>query len=253
MGDEGAVDHRLRAFPRVVVNDHRLGVIEDAPALLPHPVAPVDVLEVEKEPLVEKPHRLDRLPADEQTGAEYPVHLAGRGVVEVEHHVTGDRGRLLEDLPEDRPAQHQDLPRVEPPAGVLERPVSVHELGADDPGRRRPCHEIEELLDRIGLDHGIRVEDQEEIAARLADPDVHAARKAHVLAPGDQRDPGIALPHHRRSAVRARVVDDDHFGFVEGVLFLERIETGAEHRAAVVADDDDGYFQWRISTCAGSS
>jgi len=240
MGDERPVDHRLRAVAGVVVNDDGVGVIKHLPALLPHPVTPVDVFKIKEKSFVEQPDRFDRFPANEQAGAEDPIHLACRVVIEIEHQVIGHRRRIFEDLAKKCAAKKKHLERVKAPARILKIAVVVYELWAHDSRRRCLARKREHFFDRVPANHGVGVQDQKVISRRFADPDVDSAREPHVFAAGDQLHPRKTLADQVGRAIGAGVIDDDNFGGIPDALLLKRLQTGPQHSPAVVTNDNDG-------------
>jgi 3-oxoacyl-[acyl-carrier-protein] synthase II len=73
-----------------VVHHRGLGEIVHLPAGLPHPVAPVGVLVVEEEPLIQQTHLLQRAARRAQTSADHPVHRPRFGMIPIAHQVVTD-------------------------------------------------------------------------------------------------------------------------------------------------------------------
>ena len=95
----------LRRIPPVVVDHHRLRDVEHLPAAMVHAGTPVDVLEIEKEPLVHRSHVVDRAPPREETGADHPIDVLELGVVPVEHQVLAERPMAGKEATEERAAE----------------------------------------------------------------------------------------------------------------------------------------------------
>ncbi len=240
MDDERLAEDGPRARALVRMNHDRFRNVEDLPAVLLHPVAPVEVLEIEEETLVHLPHPLERLAPHEHAGADDPVHLAG-GVVGIVHEeMVAERLRPGEEPAENRPPVEERGHRVERARGILERAVRIDELGPRDPGVGVVRHERREPVDRPLADDDVGVEDENQASRRKADALVHAARVAAVLVV--RRDPhaGEAPAHHLRGSVGGGVVDDDRLDGAPGGVPLERGEAALDGDAAVVGDDDDG-------------
>ncbi len=119
---------QLRTGARVVVEHPGVRNIEHLVAVAPHPLAPVDILEVEEVALVHEPDVARGAAPDQHRRAENPVDGARVGVVPVGHHVVAQAPTLRDERAEGDPSQEERPPIVEAPGRELKRPVRIQEL-----------------------------------------------------------------------------------------------------------------------------
>ena len=214
--------------------DPRLRHVDDREAGLADAQAPLEILGVEEELLVEQAGRLDRRARDGHRRAGGAI-----GVLEAAGRVL-----LAEALV---PAAPED--RVEARARVPE-PVRVGEehLAREHAGVRPRCRRGGERVDEPRLGLGVVVDEQHPVGAaveRAPDPDVVAAGEAEVDAGADELDVGEALRDGVGRAVGRAVVDDD------GLDPTQRLERRQRVLASVVGEDDrDELHQARRVKCA---
>jgi hypothetical protein len=142
---EGTVENRLCAVALIAVLHHRVGHVVHVQAPLFHAVAPVHVLEVQKEALVHHADAVDGLAPHEHGGTQHPVDFARRRVVEIEHQVVAERLGILEQPAQRGPAQQQNGEGVEAAARKLDGAVLEDEFGARDAGAGCALHELDQF------------------------------------------------------------------------------------------------------------
>ena len=88
--------------------------------------------------------------------------------------------------------------------------VRIDQLGADRGDIRmcvqKPDHAFQGI---VVLKEGIRVQQQDTPAIRMAEAEVVAGAEAEIVGAFDQRDVGVALANRIGGAVAGGVVDDD--------------------------------------------
>src|SRR5205823_3844143 len=128
--------------------------------------------------------------------------------------------------------------RADDAARALDPPVGEDELAPRRADARIADDGCDECLDSVDRWAGVRVQEEEDVAACVAGAGVAAGGEAEV-APGlDERRAGQGAADARRGAVAARVVDDDGF---EGCI-AETGDRGAEgydELGGVERDGDD--------------
>ncbi len=236
--EEPAVE-RASALAPVMVHHLRGGHVENLVPRLTHPVAPVDVLEVHEEALVHQPDAIDRLAPDEKARADQPVDLADRGVVPVRHEMAANDSAVRKEPAEGRAPPQKRLPIVERAARELDGAVGVEESAADDPRFGMRVEEADHLADRVAAQLDVRVEDEDQLAARSADALVDGARVADVLAVPDEAERWPRLREPLRERRVGRVVEDENFVRRRERRRGDRVEARREEVRRRVVDDDD--------------
>ncbi len=212
----------------------RLGHVHDREAGLADPQAPLEVLGVEEELLVEQPRSLDRRPRDRHPGAG-----GAAGVLELAGCVGLAEPRV--------PAAAEQ--EVDAGAGVPEQVrVGEEHLAGEHARVRSGRRGGRERVHDPGLDGRVVVDQQNPVRApveRAPDPDVVPAGEAEVDARADELDLRKPLRDRVAGAVRGAVVDDDRLD--PG----ERLEGRQRVLAPVVGEDDrDDAHQVRRVKCA---
>ncbi len=212
----------------------RLRHVDDREAGLADPQAPLEILGVEEELLVEQPRRLDRRPRDRHRGAG-----GAPGVLEL----AGRVGLAEAPVPAAAEEQRDAGAGVPEPVGVGEEHLAGEHARVRP--RRRRCRE---RVDETGLDGRVVVDEQDPVRTaveRAPDPDVVAAGEAEVDAGADELDLREALRDRVGGAVRGAVVDDDRLDP------RQRLERRQRVLAPVVREDDgDDAHQVRRVKCA---
>ncbi len=224
----------------MAVDEPRVRRVLHLEAGLPHPVAPVDVLEVQEEALVHRAAAVQRRAARQKAAAQHPVHRPAAAVVEVAHQVALHRAAVGEDPAQDGPAQQQRAQRVEAAAALLQRTVLVQQLRADQPGARVRVGELEQAVERARLHDDVGVQDQVVVGAHGGQAAVAAARITRVLGVEDPAAVGEALVHGGQALVPRGVVDHDHAVADGGRIGGQRLQAPRQVVAGIVVDDDDG-------------
>ena len=105
----------------------------------------------------------------------------------------------------------------------------------EQPAHRRAdavlAHGSGELGHRAFLDHRVRVEEEQDVSARMLGPEVAAARVAEV-------SPRAQHLHIRELELFVAVVDDDDFELCSSSL--ERVDAAEQRRPGLVRHDHDG-------------
>ena len=251
----------------------RAGHAVDRPAGPLCAALPVHLLAVHEIALVQQPHLAQGLAAHHQRGPQHEVHREGLArsnqamavaAVEtrVEHWLIQPTGRREE-------VQAKLGQAGETKGAVLKAAVGVSKLRAARAGPRRLVEKTHQLRRRVALHHRVGVEQPDmarlRCAARQAgrpvigrqrprflpggceaqplQGQVVAGRIAQVFRAGDQPRQGKGLGHHGRAAVAGRGVNDPDLGSQIWRAFQageQRPQTGAQQRAYVIADNDNG-------------
>ena len=246
----------------LVVDDLGGRRVVDPPARLLDPVAPVEVLPVHEEGLVEQAcglrawgvrralwplascllPRKDRVLSHHHARARERVDLADLVEREVRQVVAAEGGALGEELAQARDAVEGDRGRREGAAALgREGAVRVEDAAADCARLGVVVHEGDHRAERVLLEDRVRVEDQHVAPRRLADGLIVGRREAHVLLVCDQPHVREALADHLRRAVRRVVVDDERLDRQPRARLLDRPERLLQELPHVVRHDDDGH------------
>ena len=197
---------RVVLLPRIrlVMDETRMGRVDDPVAGLPRLHAQDDIAEGEAEALVEPAQPLEHVPAHHlaRAGDRQVVPVALRRA----EHTRGALGRPREDVPDKAEPEHH--------AGMLDRPIRIQELRADDADRRgssRPAHQLVEPVRLESPRYRCSGTAADRRAPRAA-PALHAAEKLN--GPVERHDDAAAFPLQRPVQLEdlrlgAAVVDDD--------------------------------------------
>ncbi len=102
-----------------------------------------------------------------------------------------------------------------------------------------PSGEVDQVVDRPGVDDRVGVEQQEVLAFRAGRRAVHARGEADVLLQRDELHLWELRADHLDGAVRRGVVGDDDLGGGGAGRLGDRPETVARLVPALVCDDQD--------------
>ena len=131
-------------------------------------------------------------------------------------------------------------------AGVLNRAVAVEQLGADD-RRVRGVHQLPvQRLDGRADHLGVRVQEQQHLAARQLDGRVVGTCKTEVLLGLDEAHLRMLLAQHLGAAVERTRVDHDDLDLQGAHARRDRCERLAQELTGVPVHDDDR----QIHVCA---
>jgi hypothetical protein len=155
--DIHAPRHLARALPGQM-DDARCRHLPDLPPRCPDAAAPIHLLGVHEEALVEPAHLLVDRPADQHGRAQRVVDGKGRGIGLPLRPVAPIERRL--DQPRvEREQVQEDLGQAGEAEGVaLQAAVAVEQARRGHPRHRMRCQERDQRLDGPGLDHGVGVE-----------------------------------------------------------------------------------------------
>ncbi len=210
------------ALEVVVVVDVRGRAVDDASARHLRAPAELDVLLVEEELVVEAAELVEDIGAQRHRSAARSSHVG-------QSHRAFGRGSVAA-----RPAEAAD---VDHRAGGVEELRLVEEAQArgDDPDLGI-AERLDESTERSGLDHRVRVEEDERLAARHLRTEVAAAGEAEVLGRRDDRD-AAGRSNGLELLAAAAVVDDDHLP--ARLVGPDRGDAREQGGTRVVRDDDD--------------
>ena len=188
---------------------------------------PVDVLVVVAVALIERPDRLPGETRDQHRGERRREQLAvARELAEVDEPGVAGRAEA---------AHARDV--AEAVDHGRQVGATRHRVHRGEPPRRlqRDAHQ---LADRVRLERGVVVEQEEVLARGGRDAEVAGGREARVAAGLDEHDLGeLGAQQFVRAVARAAVHDDDLEGGV--ALIGERTQAGSQQIAAVVRRDHD--------------
>jgi hypothetical protein len=120
-------------------------------------------------------------------------------------------------------------------------PVRTQQRRRRDPGPGPPLHEVDQDLERPGLDHGIRVQKEHVRRRRQHPPPIAGSPVADVPPPFEELQPARFPAQDLDRAVRAAVVHDDTPEETLQAGLAKRRERSFHRRRRLVGDDDDGH------------
>ncbi len=220
------------------MRDLQLRGEEDGPLRLAEPGAQIHVLHVHEVLLVEAPHGLHRLPAEQHGRAGDPLDLTLGGPVPLGHGVRAREPVVRRDSAEE--GVHQALPHARNLAGGgLDGPVRVPHDRADHSDRRVLPGDLQERLQGAPRDPRVGVEKEDEGRVGIADALVRPGGEPAIDRILEEPQGRVHLHGPLGAAVPGGVVDHDH---VEGQLgggAVRGRDAPAEVVPGVVVDDDD--------------
>jgi hypothetical protein len=184
------------------VEDVGVRVVHHLPAGLLGPDAPVDILAVDPEGLIEQADLVDHLATNEQEGPGYGVHLVRLHRVEIGqivlgHHLASRKQAAQTGEPEEGHRRRRNTPA----AGKLQRAILVQHSAAGDADIGIGVHELHHPVDRAILDERVRVQEQDVVRPALADRLVVGPGEADVVLVLDEVNVGEALLEHLHAIV----------------------------------------------------
>src|SRR5436190_2471498 len=206
----------LEALEDVVVEHVGSRLDDDAKPALARAPAELQVLLVKEKLLREAPELAEERRSDRQPRAAR--------VTDVAHAVDARHRVLVAAGPGEAADVHDVAARVQ-----QSRPLEQREARLSD-ADRLVVQPRRESLDRTGLHHGIRVEEDEHVCVGGSRPPVATGSEA-VVRGAQHAYPSLGV---RDLGTRRAVVDDDH------VLALQRVEAADERLAAPESHDDGG-------------
>ena len=213
---------------RFEVIEHAFVTVVDLVAHLADLQAEVDVFEPVQERGVEAPGPFEDLTTDQEAPARdhlHPPRLVHRGMVAGEADVDVSRLAVL----------------VDRDPGVLDRPVRIEQLAADDPDllgpRGIPREGVEPAVER----DRVVVEEDQMLARRHGRPVIAGSRIAQVLGVGHNPDSPLELGQAGLSVVRRAVIHHHDLGLGRpGELRKQVLQALPGDGGEVVDRDDDG-------------
>ena len=236
-------DHQLAQWRQLAVATevvhHCVGRVTGGPAEIGGAQAEVGLLGIQEERLVPAAEGLVATTVDQHRRAARPVHRASHRVA------SGIDDQFAEDGNATGPLTAQHRLAERPQDGgraaltVRRRPVGLDEAGHRDAGARNG-ERGDKRLDAARTDAGVGVQHEQVVARRgMAGTEVDAGCVAAVTAASHERD-GRSVGDHEIDRLIARSVVDDNDWYVR-CMHGEGVEATADHRGAVIRDDDRGH------------
>jgi len=151
------------------VQHRHLWIIPHFPAGVGDPFGPIQVLSIHEEGLIEQSGLQDGLTPDQHERTDDRIDARDLVRVEVRQVVAAEPGALWE-----KPVQVQHVPervngrREGTPARLVERTVQPHQLRPCHAGALPAIHERDHGRQRMGRQHGVRIQQQRERRQRSA-------------------------------------------------------------------------------------
>ena len=170
----------FRALTFVVDDFRRMHVVVLPPRLL-KPVAPVQILPVHKEILVQAADVFIRLAANHDEGAAHGIDLIRFIGTKIGQIVLTKKPGIWEQGTETRHFRESDPGgRETPPASELKRSIGIKDLAAGEPDVRVLVEELDHHPQRVLLHESVRIDQQQILAPRTFERNVVRFRKPKI-------------------------------------------------------------------------
>ena len=242
------IAHRVLVRALALVMDHRRGQEPVLVARLDDAVTQVDVLAVHEEILVKAAQLLQHAGAAQHVGARQDVDALRLLVAQVAQVIFGKQGRPWKQL-----RQAEDLAERYPWRGEgalalgQEHAIAVHHPGADGSALGMGFHPRNALVQALGRDDGIGVEDERVFSPGLHDGLVVGPCEPHIFLILDIAHLGMPLPREGDAVVARQVIDDDDLAGHALHSLFHRAQGLLQQVLHALVDNDDSQIHGSLS------
>ncbi len=232
----------LARRPRAVV--HHLGRrhAQNLPPRLAHPPAPVNLLAVHEEPVVQRPHLADGFRAHHQRRAQWVIHGERLRARVQAARVAAVEPRVQQTMVEREEVQQNLREAGEAEGRMLERAVGIDQPRAHRADVGPPVQRAHQGAQGVAAHLGVGIEQQHVPRVGSGDGLIVGGGEPAILRVGDEARLGELRPHHVGAAVRRGVVHDPDLAAQGGSLQARKRRAQARpcQLAGVVTDNNDG-------------
>ena len=171
------------------------------PARPRRPIAPINIFRVHEKTLIQPADLRKRFAPNHQDRANHVVNRKIVARVPLAHAIRPFDARSRQERVRKLVAQHGERPARKQIAGRLPRAVRVQQARSGDADRRMRIHERHHLPERVLLQHGVAVQQQQITAFRLPQRLIIGSGKADILLIADEPRLRKFPRRHLRAAV----------------------------------------------------
>lgn len=224
----------------LVVNDLRTGRVADGPPCFLDPETQIQVFAIHEKLLIEQARFIERGAPDHHTGPGQCIDLAGLGFWNEGHIVAPERAALREEAAQaGHPIEGGRWRRERPATLGCKTAVGVQYAAPRSAAIRMRTHEGHKVGERVFLDNGVWIKDENERSPRLPDSLVVGATEPDIFPVGNNVYVGKGLTDGCDRVVNGIVVDDPNLSLQAAHGVLQAAERLHQELANVVINNYD--------------